>query len=95
MGEQPNPWELDLPLLLTGQDYTFTMTLLVAKQILGANRVISALIISKIETNAYLILSTKINKNQSLRELLTWIIAAKFFRRLLDRTLNADNASAN
>jgi hypothetical protein len=26
MGEQPNPWDLSLPPLLVGQDYTFTMT---------------------------------------------------------------------
>jgi len=25
MGEQPNPWDLSLPPLLVGQDYTFTM----------------------------------------------------------------------
>src|SRR5436309_16087029 len=26
IGEQPNPWDLDLLLLLIGQDYTFTIT---------------------------------------------------------------------
>ncbi len=25
MGEQPNPWDLSLPPLLVGQDYTFTI----------------------------------------------------------------------
>src|SRR5579864_7378316 len=28
MGEQPNPWDLSLPPLLVGQDYTFTIALL-------------------------------------------------------------------
>ncbi len=27
MGEQPNPWDLSLPPLLVGQDYTFTMAI--------------------------------------------------------------------
>jgi len=40
MGEQPNPWDLSLPPLLVGQDYTFTMAIRVTTNALGASRVI-------------------------------------------------------
>src|SRR3989442_11106220 len=39
IGEQPNPWELGLPRLLVGQDYTITVALPVARQAVGAGRV--------------------------------------------------------
>src|SRR5438477_6454605 len=39
MGEQPNPWDLSLPPLLVGQDYTFTVTAPVTRRALGADRV--------------------------------------------------------
>src|SRR5437667_8989203 len=40
IGEQPNPWELGLPRLRVGQDYTTTMTPPVTRRALGAGRVI-------------------------------------------------------
>src|SRR5205823_11447684 len=40
IGEQPNPWELVLPRLRVGQDYTTTMALPVTRRALGAGRVI-------------------------------------------------------
>ena len=40
MGEQPNPWDLSLPPLLVGQDYTFTMAIRVTTNAVGASRVI-------------------------------------------------------
>ena len=43
MGEQPNPWDLSLPPLLVGQDYTFTMAIRVSTNALGASRVIGVL----------------------------------------------------
>jgi hypothetical protein len=43
MGEQPNPWDLSLPPLLVGQDYTFTMPKRVTTIGLGASRVIGVL----------------------------------------------------
>src|SRR3982075_4669664 len=43
MGEQPNPWDLSLPPLLVGQDYTFTMAIRVTTNALGASRVIGVI----------------------------------------------------
>ena len=43
MGEQPNPWDLSLPPLLVGQDYTFTMAFRVTTNALGASRVIGVI----------------------------------------------------
>jgi len=43
MGEQPNPWDLSLPPLLVGQDYTFTIVERVTAPTVGASRVIGAM----------------------------------------------------
>ena len=74
MGEQPNPWDLSLPPLLVGQDYTFTIAFHVTMEAVGASRMIGLL--SRILSHLPQLEVTA--QDQSLRETNPWIIAAVF-----------------
>src|SRR5436305_1037666 len=87
IGEQPNPWELGLPRLRVGQDYTTTVAPPVTRWALGAGRVIGEE--SPISSSPPS--GTRISRYGST---IPWTIAAWLRRRWLDRTLNFDNASA-
>jgi hypothetical protein len=71
MGEQPNPWDLSLPPLLVGQDYTFTMPLPCHHgrfrcEPCDRPRIEGPISPSQLE---------ELQKDQSLRETNPWIIA--------------------
>jgi len=74
MGEQPNPWDLSLPPLLVGQDYTFT----IASPCHHGCRRCEPCDRPPIEGPISPAAARGLPKDQSLREAIPWIIAAVF-----------------
>ena len=74
MGEQPNPWDLSLPPLLVGQDYTFTMPDSSHLERFRCEPCDRPLIEGPISP----LLAREQAQDQSLRETNPWIIAAVF-----------------
>ena len=74
MGEQPNPWDLSLPPLLVGQDYTFTMAISCHHEGFRCEPCDRRHIDVSISPSQL----EELQKDQSLRETNPWIIAAVF-----------------
>ena len=74
MGEQPNPWDLSLPPLLVGQDYTFTMAGSCHHDGFRCEPCDRSHSEGPISPSQ----SEELQKDQSLRETNPWIIAAVF-----------------
>jgi hypothetical protein len=74
MGEQPNPWDLSLPPLLVGQDYTFT----IARSCHHDGRRCEPCDRPRIEVPISPKQRRDAAADQSLRETMPWIIAAVF-----------------
>jgi hypothetical protein len=74
MGEQPNPWDLSLPPLLVGQDYTFTIAGPCHHGCLRCEPYDRPPIEGPISPSA----AEALPKDQSLRETNPWTIAAVF-----------------
>ncbi len=74
MGEQPNPWDLSLPPLLVGQDYTFTMAISCHHERFRCEPCDRPPIERPISPSQL----EELQKDQSLRETNPWIIAAVF-----------------
>ena len=74
MGEQPNPWDLSLPPLLVGQDYTFTMPDSCHHERFRCEPCDRPPIEGPISP----FFARNRRKDQSLRETISWIIAALF-----------------
>ena len=76
MGEQPNPWDLSLPPLLVGQDYTFTMAISCHHERFRCEPC------DRCHIDERMPISPKQRRgaaaDQSLRETNPWIIAAVF-----------------
>jgi len=74
MGEQPNPWDLSLPPLLVGQDYTFTIAVPCHHGCRRCEPCDRPHMEGPISPSQ----SEELQKDQSLRETNPWIIAAVF-----------------
>src|SRR6266536_4279236 len=71
MGEQPNPWDLSLPPLLVGQDYTFTIAVPCHHGCRRCEPCDRPHMEGPISPSQ----SEELQKDQSLRETNPWIIA--------------------